>query len=95
MELDMMPCYHVHFAADHREPLPPVDQLPSVDADSPGTAVEAMLQAGRGPQVQGLRWARVVLSVHDNGVPRQVMRFPIRAECTDAAIDWDLPGPEC
>ena len=35
---------------------------------------------GRYPQVAGLRWARVVTAMHPNGVPAQVMRFPIHAD---------------
>ena len=29
-----------------------------------------------------------------NGLPRQVARFPIHAERTDAAIDWNYPASE-
>ena len=53
-----MPRYHVHFAADHLESLPPVSELASVDADDPPSAVEAMLAAGRVPQVPGLQVRR-------------------------------------
>lgn len=88
-----MPLYYVNFAFEHTDPLPPVSELVCVEADNPKSAVEAMLRAGRVPQVPGLRWARVVVAVHGNGVPSQVMRFPIHAE-QGQAIDWELPGTE-
>jgi hypothetical protein len=88
-----VPRYYVHFAFEHTDPLPPVRELASVDADDPRSAVEALLKAGRVPQVPALRWARVVLSTHENGVPSQVMRFPITAD-EGAAIDWNLPGTD-
>jgi hypothetical protein len=69
--------YHVHFSADHLEPLPPVATLASIEAEDPPSAVEALLAAGRVPQALGLRWARVVTAVHDNGVPKSVVRFPL------------------
>jgi hypothetical protein len=65
-----MPCYHHHFSAAHTEPVPPVSELPFVEADDPAKAVEAMLAKGCFPQDPAIRWARVVVGIHDNGVPR-------------------------
>lgn len=87
-----MPLYHVHFAADHREPLPPLAELQSIDAADPASAVEALLAAGRYPQRPGLRWARVVVGVHPDGSPRFLARFPIHLADAGAAIDWNAPG---
>jgi hypothetical protein len=75
--------------AEHHVPLPPLAELPSIEADDPQKNVEAMLAAGRVPLDPAIRWARVVVAVHDNGVPSQVMRFPITAE-NGPAIDWKL-----
>jgi uncharacterized protein (DUF1810 family) len=52
--------------------------------------VEALLAAGRVPQIPGLKWANVAIEVHSNGVPARVMRFAIHAE-NGAPIDWNLP----
>ncbi len=69
-------------------------QSERVEADAPVAAVEAMLAAGRFPQDPAIRWARVVVAVHGNGVPSQVMRFPVHAARAEAAIDWNIPGSE-
>ena len=45
-----MPRYHVHFTADPDDPVLPLAELPSTEADDPAKAVEAMLAAGRYPQ---------------------------------------------
>jgi hypothetical protein len=42
-----MPLIHVHFAADPAEPMPLVEELPSIEADDPIAAVEEMLAQGR------------------------------------------------
>lgn len=84
--------YHVHFAADAAEPLPPVADLATVDADSPVAAVEALLQAGRYPQTRGLRWARVVVAFRQDGTPIRLARFPIHVADEGAAIDWNVGG---
>jgi hypothetical protein len=43
-----------------------------------------MLDQGRFPQTPGLRWIRVVLTTHDNGVPKDAMRLAIHAEPEEA-----------
>jgi hypothetical protein len=85
-----MPRFYVHFAVSHAQPLPPVAELPTIEADDPAKAVEALLANGCFPQDPLIRWARVVVSVHDNGVPSLVMRFPVTPERTGVVIDWDL-----
>jgi|GEM_PF-5419432 hypothetical protein len=40
-----MPTYRVHFAADPDDLVPRIAELPSVEADDPQKAVEAMLAA--------------------------------------------------
>lgn len=83
-----MPLYRVHFVADNSEPFPPLDTLPSIDAANPLAAVEELLRDGRVPQTGIMRWARVVLNVHESGRPRQVLRFAIRAEHVHP-IEWE------
>jgi hypothetical protein len=83
-----MPLYRVHFVADNSEPFPPLDTLPSVDAADPLAAVEELLRQGRVPQMGIMRWARVVLNVHENGRPRQVLRFAITPERVQP-IEWE------
>ena len=89
-----MPLYHVHFAADPDDPVPPLAELPSVEADDPQKAVEAMLVAGCYSQDPAIRWARVVVGVHNDGSPRFLLRMPVHFERTEAAIDWNLPETE-
>ena len=59
-----MPVFHIHFAADPDDPVPPLAELPSIEADDPVAAVEALLAAGRYPQDPAIRWARVVVGFH-------------------------------
>lgn len=33
-----MPRYHIHFATDPDDPVPPLTELPSIEADDPETA---------------------------------------------------------
>ena len=40
-----MPRYYFHFAADPDDLVPPTAELPSIEADDPANAVEAMLAA--------------------------------------------------
>jgi hypothetical protein len=82
--------YYVHFATSHAQPLPPLAELPSIEADDPAKAVEAMLANGWVSQDPAIRWARVVAGLHPDGSPRLLMRFPITAERTGVVIDWDL-----
>ena len=89
-----MPRYHIDFAADPDDPVPPLAELPSIEADDPVAAVEALLAAGRNPQDPAIRWARVVVGFHPDGSPRFLLRFPMHAERTEAAIDWELPGSD-
>lgn len=72
-----MPRFQVHFAADAHEPFPPLDTLPTIEADDPIAAVQQLVSSGRVPQNRPVAWARVVLSVHENGQPRKVVRVPI------------------
>ena len=87
-----MPRYHVHFTADPADPVPPPAELPSVEADDPVEAVEAMLAAGRYPQDPSVRWARVVVGLHLDGSPRSLLRVAVHAERTNVAIDWNVGG---
>jgi hypothetical protein len=87
-----MPVYRVQFVADPTQPLPLVEELPNVEAENPAAAVEAMLAAGKYPQDPAIRWARVVLGVHESGRPSCLARFPITPQRTETAMDWDLPN---
>ena len=89
-----MPRYRIQFVTDPDDPFPPASELASVEAENPAAAVEAMLATGRYPQDPAIRWARVVLSVHSDGSPRFLLRFPVHAEQSNAAIDWELPGSQ-
>ena len=71
-----MPVYHIHFAADHMEPMPPVAGLPAVEADGPMPAVLRAVECGMVPQDKPYRWARVVLAKMDVHATR-VLRVPI------------------
>jgi hypothetical protein len=67
-----MPRYYVHFVADHTEPLPPVAELPSIDADDPVAPVErCSLRAG-------IR--------RNSQLARQGMRSPLRDASTLSGI---------
>jgi len=70
--------YYIHFAADAKvsEPIPPVNQMVSVEADSPQQAIDLLAHSGRVPQSR-CAWANVVLSVHPNGVPHWVQTFKL------------------
>jgi hypothetical protein len=74
-----MPTYFVSFTAEPPTTYPPVTTMTAVEADIPQAAVEALLAAGRVPQIPGLKWANVATEVHPNGVPARVMRFAIHA----------------
>ena len=87
-----MPCFRVDFCADPQEPLPPIDKLASIEADDPMQAAELLVNAGRVPQNQPIAWARVVLTVHDNGRPRQVVRVPLTA-AREIPVDWRPSRP--
>jgi len=86
--------YHIHFTADADEPIPPVAELPSIEAGEPQKAVEAMLVAGRYPQDPSIRWARVVVGFYPDGSPGFLLRFPVHVERTEAAMDWELLGSD-
>jgi hypothetical protein len=75
-----MPTYYVSFTADAPTSYPPVATMTAVEADGPQGAVEALMAAGRVPQILGLKWANVAIDVHPNGVPARVMRFAIHGE---------------
>jgi hypothetical protein len=77
--------YRVHFTADPNEPIPPVDTLPAIEADDPLTAADLFVAQGVAPSA---KWARVVLSVHANGKPHNVLRVPIGDAAK--ALDDDL-----
>jgi hypothetical protein len=91
-----MPAFPIHFAALPHDPFPPLDTLPTVDVDEPLTAesladaVRRLLASGRGPQTPGVEWARIILSAHANGQPRQVARVPVTPD-EIAPLDWHLP----
>ena len=53
-----------------------------------------MLAEGRYPQDPAIGWARVVVGLHPDGSPRFLLRMPVHAERTEAAIDWELPGSD-
>jgi hypothetical protein len=44
-----MPTFRVHFAADPHEPFPPLDGLPSIEADDPVSAVRLLVEDGERP----------------------------------------------
>jgi hypothetical protein len=54
-----MPTYFVSFTAEPPTTYRPVATMTAVEADSPQGAVEALLAAGRVPQLPGLKWANV------------------------------------
>jgi len=85
-----MPLYRVHFAAEHTDPIPPVESLLSIDATDPVASVEQLCREGRVPQTGILRWARVVLTV-ENGRARHVLRVPITPD-RQVPLDWQPPG---
>ena len=74
--------YPVHIAASPDEPLPPVAELTTIEADSPEEALaklrrEALVLSGG--MVKTV-WLNVVLSVWPNGNVRQVM-------CTELPVE--------
>jgi hypothetical protein len=91
-----MPAFPIHFAALPHDSFPPIDTRSTVDVDEPltadslGVAVKRFLASARGPQTQGIEWARIVLNTHPNGQPRQVARGPV-APGEIASLDWHLP----
>lgn len=88
-----MPIYRVHFAAAHTDPIPPVESLLTVDANDPISAVEqlCLFREGRVPQAGSMRWARVILTVAENGRPRHVLRVPITVD-RQVPLNWQSPG---
>lgn len=76
-ELCLDVLYRVHFAATPDEPMPVIDELVAVEADSPERAATLLMESGRVPQDQSLKWACVVVAVHPNGRPKLVMRYPL------------------
>ena len=81
-----MPTIHVYFCADRHEPFPPVESLPSIDAEEPLDAVEALLNSGVVPKERYVSWARVVSVVPEDCRPRQILVVPISAVLRD--FNW-------
>jgi hypothetical protein len=75
-----MPIYRIHFAVEPHEPFPALEALPAVEADDPITAVERLLGNGQVAQNRLIRWARVVLTVHETGQPYHVLRVPLKVD---------------
>lgn len=75
-----MPLYRIHLATTATEQFPPIDSLLAVEADDPVSAVEGLLGTCQVPREPPLKWARVVISVHDNGQPHEVVRVPIEVD---------------
>jgi len=84
--------YHVHFAAEPDAPVPLVDELVAVEADTPEQAASLLVESGRVPQDQPLNWAHVVVAVHPNGRPKLVMRYPLTPE--KITVAWTPPSCE-
>jgi hypothetical protein len=72
-----MPTYHYHVATDRNASFPPVDTLPSVDADDPKAAVTKLARDGKLPTTGPMYWVRIVSAVQPNGVPHEALSVPL------------------
>ena len=83
--------YRVDIASDRYAPLPPLDDIPEVEADTPMEAVRLALLKSTSPLIgrEGI-WARVVVGTHPNG-DVQVMSISLAREIA-IPLDWTDPG---
>ena len=63
-----MPTYPVHIAFEHDDPMPPFEQLQSIEADDPHAALELLsrqkIYAEAGTESA---WLRVIVDYHPDG----------------------------
>ena len=63
-----MPRFPYHLAADRTEPLPPVAELPSIEASSDADALEQLKQSRFTSELgQSSAFLRVVVTYHPDG----------------------------
>jgi len=80
-----VPIYRVHISAKRHDPLPPVAELTTVEADSPQEALEKLRQeplAMSGGEVQTV-WLKVVVSVWPSGEARHVLSTEVPVQRMD------------
>jgi|GEM_PF-1283034 hypothetical protein len=86
-----MPTYRVHFAANHTDPIPPVETLLSIEANDPVDAADKLCRAGHVPQAELVKCARVVLAVAENGRATRALRVAVTPAHV-VPLDWDREG---
>jgi len=76
-----MPLYPVHISANRHDPLPPVAELTTIEADAPGQALELLRRETfvAPPGVQTV-WLKVVVTVWPSGEARHVLSTEVPVE---------------
>jgi len=80
-----MPLYPVHISSNRHDPLPPVAELTTIEADSPQEALEKLRREPlmmSGGEVQTV-WLKVVVSVWPGGEARQVLSTEVPVQRMD------------
>jgi hypothetical protein len=78
-----------HIAAEKTDPYPPINELPTVEAETACKAVAKLADEGKLPAAGGTFWLRIV--VESNGGPRfKALSLPLTTEC-EVPLDWQPP----
>ncbi len=64
--------FHIHFATDPDDPVPPIAELPTIEGVDPQKAVEAMLAAGRYKKPRCVASMRLIWSRSKNLVEADI-----------------------
>ena len=84
-----MPSFPYHIAAEKTDPYPPVNELPTVEAETAWKAIAKLANDGKLPAAGGQFWVRILLE--SNGERAKAMSVPLTPEF-EISLDWQPPA---
>ena len=84
-----MPLFRIQLTDDCRPPLPPLDTLPQVEAETPLEAIQQYLLTPLPETRPHPTWARVPVSFFEDGRVKQQLCVPIHVHAT-IPLKWTL-----